>query len=469
MQPLVQSAIDAANRGENNKALELLKQALTANPNDVDAWLVVAAVVEQPERKRQCLNRVLSLDPTNQIARDELLEMDRIAMGGVPAADPEPSADALQGTPLPAQPTYPSTPPLSNDPTGTYAFESDPVSEPAYPSSAFSDYPASTSAFESVPAVEEPAPRPASKTRTEKPLVFRYPLFWRVFMYIFLVFFGCVGLYIATQNVVNSLPFFGMALIAGVVAMMYSPKVEVTEAGIRASSIFSSSEVKWSEIKSMKAAGMKQRLELVKGNGQVIKVSNQVSGYPRIVEILRRKRPDLFGMAASSPSGQGNAFTSAGYEQSPSSSYGSSVPAPFSGTQKFGKNFFAQYGLYFLAVPFCLYAAWAAFTQPENRTGALIGVLLCVVLMILPLFQVNGIKVEANKLTIETLFARKVFSARQIKDIKMDSVRGRYGRVTNFVNIIPIQGKNYPLAGFSAGEEIIYGFLTNWWNAYRNR
>ena len=63
MQPLVQSAIDAANRGENNKALEFLKQALAANPNDVDAWLVVAAVVEQPERKRQCLNRVLYAGP----------------------------------------------------------------------------------------------------------------------------------------------------------------------------------------------------------------------------------------------------------------------------------------------------------------------------------------------------------------------------------------------------------------------
>jgi hypothetical protein len=85
MQPLVQSAIDAANRGENNKAMEFLKQALAANPNDVDAWLVVAAVVEQPERKRQCLNRVLTLDPTNQIARDELLEMDRAAMGGAPS------------------------------------------------------------------------------------------------------------------------------------------------------------------------------------------------------------------------------------------------------------------------------------------------------------------------------------------------------------------------------------------------
>jgi hypothetical protein len=35
--------------------------------------------------------------------------------------------------------------------------------------------------------------------------------------------------------------------------------------------------------------------------------------------------------------------------------------------------------------------------------------------------------------------------------------------------IIPAEGKKYPLGGFSDGEEIIYGFLTNWWDTYKNR
>src|SRR5512134_1145965 len=117
MQPLVQSAIDAANRGENNKALELCKQALAANPNDVDAWLVVAAVVEQPERKRQCLNRVLSLDPTNEIARDELLEMDRAALGAAPVQPIQPPMFP-QSPAVPASPAVSSAglPPRSPDP-----------------------------------------------------------------------------------------------------------------------------------------------------------------------------------------------------------------------------------------------------------------------------------------------------------------------------------------------------------------
>ena len=77
-------------------------------------------------------------------------------------------------------------------------------------------------------------------------------------------------------------------------------------------------------------------------------------------------------------------------------------------------------------------------------------------------------QVEPNKLTVETLFEEKVFSAKEIREIKMDTVRGRYGRATNFVNILPLKGKNYPLQGFSEGDEIIYGVLMNWWSAHGN-
>ena len=89
-------------------------------------------------------------------------------------------------------------------------------------------------------------------------------------------------------------------------------------------------------------------------------------------------------------------------------------------------------------------------------------------MLILPLFQVSAVKVEPGKLTVESLFEEKVFSANEIREIKMDAVRGRYGHATNFVNILPVKGKNYPLEGFSEGNEIIYGLLVNWWNAHRN-
>jgi hypothetical protein len=461
MQPLVQSALDAANRGENNKALEFCKQALAADPNDVEAWLVVAAVVEQPERKRQCLNRVLSLDPTNQIAREELLEMDRAAMGGTPLSIPEPE-----------QPTYAPASSYSDDPASTSAFEPEPDSQSTYPPQD-SNY--STSAFEPVPAPKQPDPiqpqvqaKPASRARAEKPLVFKYPLFYRILMYGFLVFFGCAGLLVASQNIVNSLPFLGLAFLMGLTIMAFSPKVEVSSLGIRASGMFGSSEAKWNEIQSMKSGGMKQSLELLKNNGQVVKVSAQVSGYPRIVEILRQKRPDLFGMGVPA-SGAAHRPTSGG-EPDSSGSYGSPVSAPaFSGAKKFEKSFLRQYRSYILIIPLALISGWAIVAEPENRIGALIVLVVCIIAMIFPLFEVSGVKVEPNRLTVETPFEQKVFGARQIREIKMQTVRSRHGRATNFVVLVTTEGKKYSLSGFAEGPEIIYGFLTNWWDAYRNR
>jgi hypothetical protein len=137
--------------------------------------------------------------------------------------------------------------------------------------------------------------------------------------------------------------------------------------------------------------------------------------------------------------------------------------------QKVREKFFQTIWLIPFVLPLCLFAVWTAFTEPEYRIGASIAAFFCIAMIILPLFQVSAIKVEPNKLTIESLFEQKVFSARQIRDIKMQSVRGRYGRVTNFVVIVPAEGKKYPVGGFSEGEEILYGFLTNWWDAYRNR
>jgi len=90
-------------------------------------------------------------------------------------------------------------------------------------------------------------------------------------------------------------------------------------------------------------------------------------------------------------------------------------------------------------------------------------------LCLIPFLQVGTIKVEPNKLTIETFMEEKIVSAKQIKEIKMKSVRGRYGRVTNFVNVVLAEGKNYPIGGFIDGDEVIYNFLMKWWETYRNQ
>ena len=151
-----------------------------------------------------------------------------------------------------------------------------------------------------------------------------------------------------------------------------------------------------------------------------------------------------------------------------SSSQTPSTPTP-SGTKTFKKSFIKQYGIIFVLVPFFCMFVWLGLAEASARTASFVTAIVSLLLALIPFFQVSSIKVEPNKLTIVTFFEEKVLSAQQIKEIKKQSVRGRYGRVTNFVNIVPFDGKNYPIGGFSADEETIYGFLMNWWNAYKNK
>ena len=140
----------------------------------------------------------------------------------------------------------------------------------------------------------------------------------------------------------------------------------------------------------------------------------------------------------------------------------------FSGTKIFKKGFLKQYGILFALIPFLFLFVWLAIASPETRTASLITAGACVLLSLIPFFQVGSVKVEPNKLTIETFFEEKQLTAQEIREIKMQTVHGRYGRVTHIVNIIPVKGKNYPIGKFHDRAEVIYEFLMNWWNTYRH-
>lgn len=415
MDNLIQSALDAARQGDKNKALGLIQQALSTNPNDIAALLAFASVVDEPTRKRQILNRVLSLEPTHKAARQTLLELDRAEMG---AYRPQPTS-----APVSTPQSKPQTTPLGTK---------------------------------------------SSNSSTEKPIVFRYSTTWLVLLYLFTTIFCCAGFLVASQDLGNSFPSFMLALLFGLTALSVSSKVEVKDTGIRAASLLGGAEIKWNEIAKVKSNPVKRKLELVSNTGKSVKVSTQVKGYPVIVELLRQKRPDLFGETASPV--QGN--VSAGQPSEQTASRRAENPGSmlaFTETKTFQKSFFRQYALCFIMIPVGLLMVWLGLADPQLQTASFISAAFCVLVMVIPFFQVSAIKVEPNKLTIETFFEQKELTASQIKEIKMQSVRGRYGRVTNFVNIIPMEGKKYPLGGFSDGDEIIYGFLMNWWNQYQSR
>jgi len=431
MHQFVESAIEAANQGDKNKALGLLKQALTANPNDVDAWLVLTVLVDDPERKRQCLNRVLALDPVNQLARAELFELNRASLDGIHSS----LADLAP----------PFVPPLSKPPSIDMI-----LSETTLPLISYSP--------------EQPKSKLHAKRTPEQPVVFRHPLYQRIWIYMFVAFSGGIGLLVVSQNFVGSLPFFSITLLLSFTALAFSPKVEIREKGIRTHGVFSSSEISWYDIIQIKFNPMQRRLELIGKNNETFNISTQVGGFPHIIEILRQRRPDLFGRVK--PSRVPEKFSA--IEHHNESTVAGKTNPIFSGYKTFKKSLIAQYSSYFLVIPLFLISAGFFYVEPAYKVGAVVVILFCLLMICRPFFQISQIKVEPDVLTIETFFSEKKYRSQQIKNIDVKTIRSHGGQASKSIQFQPSDGSVITLAGFAEGDEVLYGFLTNWWGVYKN-
>jgi predicted nucleic acid-binding Zn ribbon protein len=66
------SAISAIKAGEKQRGRKLLMAHLREHPNDARAWLWLASVIEDRERRAQAFERVLELEPDNEAARKQL-------------------------------------------------------------------------------------------------------------------------------------------------------------------------------------------------------------------------------------------------------------------------------------------------------------------------------------------------------------------------------------------------------------
>ncbi len=83
---LTQEAIAAAQVGDNEEAEELLRRATEMDPDNAEAWLWLARVVDDLEKKQEYFQRVLVLEPYNDRAK---LGLERIQdkLGVAPAAE----------------------------------------------------------------------------------------------------------------------------------------------------------------------------------------------------------------------------------------------------------------------------------------------------------------------------------------------------------------------------------------------
>jgi hypothetical protein len=76
MSDLLHEATIAIQSGDTSLAKQLLSQALVQDPNNEYAWLLMSDVVSDVRLRRNCLERVLAINPENRVANSALAKLD---------------------------------------------------------------------------------------------------------------------------------------------------------------------------------------------------------------------------------------------------------------------------------------------------------------------------------------------------------------------------------------------------------
>ncbi len=83
MPDLLLQAMDARQRGDAIQEKQLLAQALIQDPHNEGAWMMMSEVVDEVKLKRNCLQRVLMINPNNSAASIALMKLDTSPLGPV--------------------------------------------------------------------------------------------------------------------------------------------------------------------------------------------------------------------------------------------------------------------------------------------------------------------------------------------------------------------------------------------------
>ena len=103
---ILQLGIAAAREGNREEARNLFSLLTRQEPDNVQAWLWLAGVAEGPDERRAALERVVELDPTNEMAIKGLRAMGvtpQTTKAEEPATTPPP-AETMSPEPTPAPP-----------------------------------------------------------------------------------------------------------------------------------------------------------------------------------------------------------------------------------------------------------------------------------------------------------------------------------------------------------------------------
>jgi hypothetical protein len=98
---ILRSAREAIKQGDKVAGRRLLGQAIGINPHSETAWLWLSAIVDDPGRERECLERVLQINPDNAVAQHHLERLVQ-AQASQPASPPHGDVPVEPISPKPA-------------------------------------------------------------------------------------------------------------------------------------------------------------------------------------------------------------------------------------------------------------------------------------------------------------------------------------------------------------------------------
>jgi hypothetical protein len=78
MQTLLEQAVSHIKAGNTERGKQLLVEVLKQNPKDEKAWLWMSKCVESVSQKKDCFQRVLQINPNNQLAVEGLRRLDDV-------------------------------------------------------------------------------------------------------------------------------------------------------------------------------------------------------------------------------------------------------------------------------------------------------------------------------------------------------------------------------------------------------
>lgn len=100
--------IAATKMGQRDVARQHLQNVLRTDPNHETAWLWMSGLVDTPQQKRDCLQRVLALNPGNEMARrgmEQLAQSEAASFLAIfEPRTPPPAPVVIAPPPLPAAP-----------------------------------------------------------------------------------------------------------------------------------------------------------------------------------------------------------------------------------------------------------------------------------------------------------------------------------------------------------------------------